>query len=177
MIWYPAVSILLGPSPRAQDATSENCLLSRFHGDMSPSCSTYIQTLLLGSDYSLIQNCVNRPGIVYAWHCVIESFERMENYCCFVRNPFPPNGTLQDQPRVLMFFDNSTLAHNSAKILNQNAPPQFRGTNFALHYYSIMSPTYLEIAHREFTTPDGSCQILCATSGESTVSEFSFVRI
>ncbi|KAE9391437.1 hypothetical protein BT96DRAFT_832082, partial [Gymnopus androsaceus JB14] len=81
------------------------------------------------------------------------------------------------QPWVLMFFKNSTLAHNITKFLNQNTAPQFQGTNFACHYYSIMSPTYLEIAHTEFTKPDGSCHILCATSGESMGINHPDVRI
>ncbi|KAE9391529.1 hypothetical protein BT96DRAFT_945311 [Gymnopus androsaceus JB14] len=40
-----------------------------------------------------------------------------------------------------------------------------------------MSPTYLEITHSEFTKEDGSCRILCATSGESTGIDHPDVRI
>lgn len=127
-----------------------------------------IEDSLLGPDYSLLKLCINRPGIVYARHCVKGSFANMENYCCFLK-PLLPTSTSQDQPQTLVFFENSTLARNIAKFLNQNTAPQFRGTNFARHYYSMMLPTYLEIMHSEFTKEDGSCRILCATSGESTV--------
>lgn len=142
-----------------------------FHG-FTATCPPHVQQTietLIGTDYSLINHCVNRADIIYARHCVVGSFQTLENYLCFIRTPFPPNGTLHDQPRILIFFDRSNLARISAKFLNQNAPPQFRGTNFARHYYSDMSPTYL--VHKEFTEPDGPCRILCATSGESTVSK------
>ncbi|KAF9060777.1 hypothetical protein BDP27DRAFT_1429646 [Rhodocollybia butyracea] len=75
------------------------------------------------------------------------------------------------------FFDDSKFALKVAKFLNQNAPLQFCGSNFARHYYSMMSPTNLEMAHKAFTEPDGSCHILCATSGESTGIDHPDVRI
>ncbi|KAE9385356.1 hypothetical protein BT96DRAFT_949900 [Gymnopus androsaceus JB14] len=82
-------------------------------------------------------------------------------------NPFPANGSLRDQPRVLMFFDNSSLACHTAKFLGQRIPQEFRGKSFVWHYSGLMSEQYLELVHQEFTDVNGPCRILCATLGES----------
>lgn len=145
----------------------------RYHG-FTATCPPHVQhtieQTLLGSDYLLFKHCVNRPGIIYARHCVVGSFDVLDNYLCCIRTPFPVNGTLHDQPRVLIFFDSNTLTRRAAKFLRLHAPPQFQGTDFAMHYYGSMSPDYLKKAHDAFTLPNGPCRILCATSGESTVS-------
>ncbi|KAE9394131.1 hypothetical protein BT96DRAFT_828184, partial [Gymnopus androsaceus JB14] len=81
------------------------------------------------------------------------------------------------QPCVLIFFDSNTLTCCAAKFLRLHAPPQFQGTDFAMHYYGSMSPDYLKKAHNTFTLPNGPCQILCAKLGESTGIDFDDVRI
>ncbi|KAF9062923.1 P-loop containing nucleoside triphosphate hydrolase protein, partial [Rhodocollybia butyracea] len=136
-----------------------------------------LESSFLGSEYSLVQQCTNRPSIIYARHCVVGNFDVLQNYLCFIRSPFPTNGSLQDQPRVLLFFDSNALALCVSRYLDKHIPEQFRATGFVRHYYSTMSPQYLQIAHDEFTWPDGSCRILCATSAESTGVDFPDVRI
>ncbi|KAE9386281.1 hypothetical protein BT96DRAFT_544948, partial [Gymnopus androsaceus JB14] len=122
----------------------------RYHG-FTATCPPHVQhtieQTLLGSDYLLFKHCVNRPGIIYARHCVVGSFDVLDNYLCCIRTPFPVNGTLHDQPRVLIFFDSNTLTRRAAKFLRLHAPPQFQGTDFAMHYYGSMSPDYLKKAH------------------------------
>lgn len=140
-----------------------------FTATSPPHVRKTIEEFLLGTNYSFFQSCVNRPGIIYARHCVVGSFETLENYLCFIRTPFSDNGPLTDQPRVLLFFDNNKLALRASKFLDSHAPPQFRRKNFVMHYYSLMSNEYLQIAHKAFTDPDGPCRILCATTAESTV--------
>ncbi|KAF9073941.1 hypothetical protein BDP27DRAFT_1399857 [Rhodocollybia butyracea] len=142
-----------------------------------PHVQTTLEGSLLGTDYSLMRMSINQPTIVYARHCVVRNFKVFANYLCFLRNPFPVNGTLLDQPRILIFFDNDTLTRQVARFLDQRAPPQFRGTGFASHYYSLMSPQYLEQVYDNFTRPDGPCRILCATSGETTGLNFPDVQI
>lgn len=125
----------------------------RFHG-YTATCPPHVQQTieqsLLGTDYALFKNCVNRPGIVYARHCVVGSFAVLENYLCCIRNPFPEDGTLLDQPRVIIFFDSNSLTVSASKFLNLHAPPKFRGTNFAMHYNSSMLVQYLEKARLVF---------------------------
>ncbi|KAF9064407.1 hypothetical protein BDP27DRAFT_1230562, partial [Rhodocollybia butyracea] len=136
-----------------------------------------LESSFLGSEYSLVQRCTNRPSIIYARHCVVGNFDVLQNYLCFIRSPFPTNGSLQDQPRVLLFFDSNALALCVSRYLDKHIPEQFRATGFVWHYYSTMSPQYLQIAHDEFTRPDRSCRILCATSAESAGVDFPDVRI
>ncbi|KAF9058401.1 hypothetical protein BDP27DRAFT_1183496, partial [Rhodocollybia butyracea] len=81
------------------------------------------------------------------------------------------------QPRVLLFFDSKTLSLCISRFLDKNIPTQFCGTGFVHHYYSTMSPQYLQIAHDDFTWLDGPCRILCTTSGESVGVDFPDVRI
>lgn len=99
----------------------------RYHG-FTATCPPHVQQSieqsLLGTEYKLFKHCVNQPGIIYARHCVIGTFDTLENYLCCIRKPFPVNGALLDQPRVLLFFDNNSLTTHAAKFLNAHAPPQ-----------------------------------------------------
>ncbi|KAF9066811.1 hypothetical protein BDP27DRAFT_1185298, partial [Rhodocollybia butyracea] len=81
------------------------------------------------------------------------------------------------QPRVLLFFDSNSLALRVAKFLNAHAPPHLHNKGFSRHYYSTMSPEYLDITHESFNDPNGSCRILCATAGESVGIDHHDVRL
>ncbi|KAK0434245.1 P-loop containing nucleoside triphosphate hydrolase protein [Armillaria borealis] len=81
--------------------------------------------------------------------------DNLDNYNCFLRLPFE----IERQPRVLLFFDLTSLTRRVA------------------FHLTLMSDEYLTHAHEQFTKPDGKCWILCATSGESTGVDFPAVDI
>ncbi|KAH9052274.1 P-loop containing nucleoside triphosphate hydrolase protein [Lactarius vividus] len=95
----------------------------------------------------------NRPNTVYAAHEVLNSIEDFQNYECFLACPF----SLVSQPRVLIFVDKKELALR--------------------HYHSQMSQKYLQVAHEAFTTPEGNCRIMVATSGQSVGVDFPDIKI
>ncbi|KAK0438276.1 hypothetical protein EV421DRAFT_1906812 [Armillaria borealis] len=112
---------------------------------------------------------------MYARHCV-NNLDDVRNYDCFIRNPFPSNGKLTDQPRVLIFCDNNNQTRHISRYLNSVAPPQFRDRGFVRHYHGQMSKKYLKQAHEQFTIPTGHCRVLVATLGESVGIDFADVE-
>lgn len=78
---------------------------------------------------------------------------------------------LASQPHVLIFFDDTDLASKIAEYLDKLLPMQYRDQGVVQHYHSGMSETYLQCAHLAFTEQDGICKVLCATSGESVMSD------
>ncbi|KAK7460975.1 hypothetical protein VKT23_008903 [Stygiomarasmius scandens] len=152
----------------------------RMHG-FTATCPPHVQKAIedscLRSDRILIKTTVNRPNTIYARHCVVKGFDQLRNFDCFIRNPFTPDKPLSYQPRILLFFDDSNQALKIACYLNRICPQRYRNTGFVRHYYSMMSSEYLEKAHSEFTTADGPCRILCATSAESLGVDFPDVDI
>jgi superfamily II DNA helicase RecQ len=125
-----------------------------------------VESKILRPNYVSICILSNRPNTTYATHCVVTSLEKLENYDCFLSNPF----VFAAQPRVLIFFDDRKLTSLVSKHLNNQLPVPLRGRGIVQHYHSGMSEDYLQKVHAAFTEKDCSCKILCATSGESVVS-------
>jgi superfamily II DNA helicase RecQ len=125
-----------------------------------------VESKILRPNYVSIRTSSNRPNTMYATHCVISRIEECKNYECFLLQPFD----LVSQPRVLIFFDDMDLASAVSDHLDCKLPEEYRGKGITRHYHSGMSEQYLRAAHEAFTSEDGTCKILCATSGESVVS-------
>ena len=116
-------------------------------------------------NYVYIHISSNHPNITYATHEVINTIEDPHNYEYFLMNPKDFN--IDEQPHVLIFVDDTKLTEKIASHLDTCLPIQYRGQDIVRHYHSKMSMAYLQQAHDLFTSPDGLCQILVTTLGES----------
>ena len=125
-----------------------------------------IEDKLLKPGYTAIHVTSNRPNTTYATHEAVNSIKDMQNYNCFLANPF----SLESQPRVLIFVDKKELACHVSAYLDSCLPSEYRDTGIVMHYHSMMSQGYLQLAHEAFTMPSGKCRVLVATSGQSVVS-------
>lgn len=113
----------------------------------------------------------NRKNITLATHQVVGSLEQLRNYRCFLTMPY----NHATQPRVLLFFDDKTLAMKVAKYLQgllPSATPEEKNRHAGVvcYYHSDMSLSYLEEKHVAFNSVPSQCRIMCATSGLSLVS-------
>jgi superfamily II DNA helicase RecQ len=124
-----------------------------------------VEQKILRPGYITIRSTSNRPNTIYATHCVPTDLGDPRNYSCFLCNPF----AFKKQPRVLIFFDNKTIAASVALYLDSQLPLDFQCKGVVRHYHSEMSEEYLQKVHSSFIDADGCCKILCATSAESVV--------
>ncbi|KDR79157.1 hypothetical protein GALMADRAFT_63303 [Galerina marginata CBS 339.88] len=141
---------------------SFQALVSRFCVDEAHSFYTagfalYVKEKLLRPGYDYVHVTSNRPNIIYATHQVTNSIEDVHNYECFLQSPFEADS----QPHVLIFFDDKKLTTKG----------------IIRYYHSSMSKDYLEQVHEDFISPEGTCKILIATSGESVGIDFPNVKI
>ncbi|KAH8978068.1 P-loop containing nucleoside triphosphate hydrolase protein, partial [Lactarius hatsudake] len=81
------------------------------------------------------------------------------------------------QPRVLIFVDKKELACRITAHLDSCLPSEYQDKGIVRHYHSQMSQKYLQVAHEAFTTPEGNCRIMVATSGQSVGVDFPDVKI
>ena len=135
---------------------------------LPPHILKTVASKILQPGHVFIQMTSNRPNTIYATHCVPSSLQDVQNYECFLVQPFDAIS----QPRVLIFFDDRTLASAVAMHLESLLPPTIRKTGIVQCYHSLMSEDFLHKAHNNFTMLDGPCKVLCATSGESVVGCF-----
>ena len=90
----------------------------RYHGFMAtcpPHVQDTIEQTLLGTDY-ILSNIVSPSGIIYARHCVVGTFDVLDNSLCCIQSPFPVNGTLHDQPCILISFWQQLSSMSCGKI-------------------------------------------------------------
>lgn len=131
-----------------------------------------VESKILRPGYALFKSSSNRPNTIYATHQVVTGLEELANYNCFLAAPF----CVDTQPRVLLFFDDKSLACEVAKYLDNRLPRDLRRKGIVQHYHSGMSDDYLEHVHSAFTEKVGlgSCRIMCATAGQSVVRTLFF---
>jgi len=77
-----------------------------------------VEAKILCPTYITINSSSNRPNTTYTTHQLASRLEDFENYECFLSKPFD----LSAQPRILIFFDNKTLASNVMKHLDKQLP-------------------------------------------------------
>ena len=124
-----------------------------------------VEQKILRPGFITIRSTSNRPNTIYATHCVPTDLSDPRNYSCFLTSPFD----FTKQPHVLIFFDNKSVATAVALYLDSQLPKDYQGKGVVRHYHSEMSEEFLQKVHSSFTTADGCCKILCATSAESVV--------
>jgi superfamily II DNA helicase RecQ len=132
-----------------------------------PHIRATIENKLLKPGYSAIHVTSNRPNTTYATHEALNGIEDIQNYKCFLSSPF----LLGSQPRVLIFVDKKELVCRISAHLDSCLPLEYRDMGIVMHYHSMMSQKYLELAHEAFTMATGICRILVATLGQSMVSD------
>lgn len=133
---------------------------------LPPHIRRTIEKKLLQPGFTAIHVTSNRPNTMYATHEVINNIEDVQNYECFLACPF----YVESQPRVLIFVDNIELACRITKHLDSCLPTEHRGRGIIKYYHSKMSQAYLQVTHEAFTTHNGKCRVLVATSSQSVVS-------
>lgn len=127
---------------------------------------SFVQSSLLGTDFTHIHLTSNRPNIIYTTHVVDGSLDKGENYNCFLTSPF----SLNKQPHVLIFVENTTHACVIQNYLDRQLPPEHQRKGVVAYYHSKMSALYLQTVHNDFVSPTERCRILVSTSGQSVVS-------
>lgn len=130
-----------------------------------PQILKTVEATVLRPSYLTLRITSNRPNITYATHKIVGSINNHKNFQCFITQPYSP----VEQPRVLIFRDSLAGTVQLARSVDDFLPVELRRQGIVRHYHSSMSPEYMENAHRDFTTEDGNCKILVATSGESVV--------
>ena len=136
---------------------------------LTPLVLKTVEAKVLRAGYVPIHLSSNRPNTTYAINEAVNSIEELQNYQCFIVTPF----VLKNQPRVLIFVDNKALAMRIAHFLDSLLLPQFKNRGIVLHYHSVMSEKYLKWSHDAFTTSNGACRIMIATSAQSVVCSSS----
>ena len=108
----------------------------------------------------------NRPNIIYATHPIVGDRSDFRNLDFLIPDPYPANLQL---PKTLVFHDNVDECTSAAAYVNDRLPKILSGKGIVKHYHGGMSKDYLTFVYEDFSKPDGSCRILHATEGASTV--------
>jgi hypothetical protein len=128
--------------------------------------------LLIPSDNLSLTLSTNRPNITYAVSPLIGGPRNFHNFDCLI----PPNYTPpMIIPKTLIFHDNKLEAVDAAAYNNSRLPKALQTHGVVKHYHSDMSPEYLQQTYEDFASDTGSCRILHATAGASTVRICSMV--
>lgn len=138
-------------------------------GTQPPHIKRHIMTTLLMNSQRLlpIKLSSNRPNLVYATHPIFGARSDLRNLDFLV--PLNHNGSFE---RTIVFHDDSKEAAAAAMYLNSRLAPSKRHLGIIRHYHGGMSKLYLQRIFDDFSSPDGTCRILHATSGASTVRTF-----
>jgi superfamily II DNA helicase RecQ len=123
--------------------------------------------LNLAPDYLHIQLSTNRPNITYGATSLTTSLSNFHNLN-FLLPPHlhPP----MQGPKTLIFHDSKLEATNAALHVDSRLPVHLRNQGIVKHYHSDMSVKYLQRTYEDFSSLNGTCRILHATAGASTVS-------
>ncbi|KAG1790241.1 uncharacterized protein HD556DRAFT_1446377 [Suillus plorans] len=122
--------------------------------------------LSVPSNHLSLTLSTNRPNIVYAITPLIGGTRNFHNFDCLI----PPNYTTpMIIPKTLIFHDNKQEAVDAAAYNNSHLPKALQNRGVVKYYHSDMSAEYLQQTYEDFASDSGSCRILHATAGTSTV--------
>ena len=125
--------------------------------------------LALRSNVVKILGPLNRPNITYATLDIVDSPSNFNNFNFLIPVDYNVKMTLEP---TLVFFDTQNMARDISRYINTRLGPEHQGRGIAKHYHSGMSAEYLQKAYDSFASDSGTCMILCATKGASTVCVF-----
>ena len=109
----------------------------------------------------------NRPNITYVTIPLVGSLWNFRNFNLLLPQEFHPPMVI---PKTLVFHDCKQDATNAAEYVDARLPPNLQNLGIIKYYHSDMSPEYLQQTFEDFSSPNGTCRILHATAGASTVS-------
>lgn len=128
--------------------------------------STVKKELSLRSNLVEIQLSTNRPNITYATRVVSTTLRDFSNLDFVLPLQLHPQTTI---PKTLIFHDSKEEATSAAAYINSRLPLSLQGRGIVKHYHSDMSVDYLQETFADFSSTQGSCRVLHATAGASTV--------
>ncbi|KAF8989364.1 hypothetical protein BDQ17DRAFT_1256900, partial [Cyathus striatus] len=114
---------------------------------------------------SVILSC-NCPDISYAIHQITNSLSDYRNLDFLIPNPYPVGFTLC---KTIVFHDSIQSTQDASIYMNGLLPLGLQYGGIVQHYYSAMSTKYLKIVFKDFANPAGTCRVLHAMEGASTV--------
>ena len=137
-----------------------------------------LSNLLLLKNAKETRLCLNRPNIYYAVQPLITGTKEFQNLSLLVPASTSLLGSLW---KTIIFFDDKReldgaccfLRNEYTRLVDPDSGkyqilPAARA--LVMGYHSDMSSTYLQSTYEDFSNPEGSCKILCATACAATVS-------
>jgi hypothetical protein len=138
---------------------------------LPPHMLKVVEKKILSPGYIHVQTTSNRRNLFYATHTVMDSFNNLNNFSCFLVEPF----NIEKQPKVLLFFDSISLQMKVKTFLRNSLPEEYRGDSWVVSLYnSNLAQDTLEKVYHHFTSKDATGRILCSTSRQSTVTVKDF---
>ena len=122
--------------------------------------------LMVGSQHLTLRLSTNRPNITFATRMLIDGSRNFYNLSCLVPPKFTATTVI---PKTLVFHDNKLEATNATNFVNALLPKELQSCGIAKHYHSDMSIQYLQQTFDDFASDSGTCRILHATAGASTI--------
>jgi hypothetical protein len=123
--------------------------------------------LNLAHGYLHIRLSTNHPGITYAVVNLTTSLNDFRNLNFLLPPRLHPPMQI---PKTLIFHDCKLEATNAALYVDSHLPVHLRNQGIVKDYQSNMSARYLQQTYEDFSAMNGTCRILHATAGTSTVS-------
>jgi superfamily II DNA helicase RecQ len=122
--------------------------------------------LLIRSNHLSLTLSTNRPNITYAVTPLIGGLRNFRNFDCLIPSNYM---TPMIIPKTLIFHDNKQEAVDAAAYNDSRLPKALQNRGVVKYYHSDMSAEYLQQTYEDFASDSGSCRILHATAGASTV--------
>lgn len=112
----------------------------------------------------------NRSNItyMYATHPLVGSLWNLHNFDFLLPQEFYPPMVI---PKTLIFHDCKQNTTDATVYIDVRLPHNLQNLGIVKHYHSDMSLEYLQQTFEDFSSPNGTCCILHATAGASTVSQ------
>jgi hypothetical protein len=128
--------------------------------------SVITQELSVPSNHLSLTLSTNLPNIVYAITPLISGTHNFHNFNCLIPSNYTTPTII---PKTLIFHNNKQEAVDAAAYNNSCLPKALQNWGVVKYYHSDMSAEYLQQTYEDFASDNGSCQILHATAGTSTV--------
>jgi superfamily II DNA helicase RecQ len=132
--------------------------------------STVQHELMFSSDHISLALSTNRPNITYATTPIIGGLRNFRNFDCLIPENYAPPMMI---PKTLIFHDNKQEAATAAAYNDSRLPKLLQNQGIVKHYHSDMSAEYLQQTYVDFYLATGTCRIIHATAGASTVRNFN----
>jgi superfamily II DNA helicase RecQ len=139
-----------------------------FSTTLPPHILSVVKTKMsLRNDHFHIHHTCNRPNIMYATKEIVSSLLDYRNLNLIL----PTECSSPNQiPLTIVFHDKVKECSDAALYQDNMLPSSMQHTGLIKHYYSYMSPRYLEETYQSFQDP--TCRILHTCSGMESGIDF-----